>query len=865
MDDLKYKTKKTIVNKYKLVYIPLFIGLFSIIIVSIISYNSSKNLLIRQMKEDVIILANQIAIQIDGNSDSLEHVNHMIEEKIEIIGKVVTMNQKDLSSDVLKKIAKDLNVDEISWYSPDGKIIYSNIDAYLGWQTIKGHPVENFRISDKNKFLNEEIRIDTLSGNYSKFGYIRNNDGTFMQIGLSADKIYNLTEKFNYQNLIEKLAQRENISRVTFVDKDLKTLADSNVDAVGISYDINKEQEMQEALNGKTSMKDLYYKGTDAEPLTIYTPVAKNGEITNVLVITFSTEKFFDSIYMLAIKSSIIAIIILSIIYWIQNRNVIKPVNELNQYINEIDIEKNIKYRLALRETDTFFGLALSINNILDKAESYFYLLKEQQEELKSSNEEIFETYEKLAASDEELRAQYEEIQAYTVDLENLKQELEYIAYHDSLTNLPNRRYFMDELEKQTLANKYGAVMLLDLDNFKSINDTLGHDYGDMVLIKIAEKLERLKSEKVFISRFGGDEFFILIEDENDVIIIENYAEKIINIIRNKLIINTDEIYISCSMGITLYPFDSNDANELILNADTAMYRVKAALKNNYMFFNSEMTKRLHEHTKIEKILRESIKKQELKLLYQPQISVSTGKIIGFEALLRFKNHNISPAQFIPVAEETGLIIEIGRWVTKEAINQIAAWQKNGFDIKPVSINFSPKQLHDSNYIEFLGNTLKEMNVEAKYIDIEITESIFLEKTSETMDFINGLKALGSKIALDDFGTGYSSLNYLTFLPVDILKLDKSLNDKFLELENIKVIESLISLAHSLNLKVVAEGIEYVPQYECLKKVGCDYIQGYLFSKPLDVDQIEEIYNDDFIDKIHLSLGANPLQKPEKF
>ncbi|NMM63988.1 EAL domain-containing protein [Clostridium sp. P21] len=675
---------------------------------------------------------------------------------------------------------------------------------------------------------------------------------------------------------------------------------------------------------------------------------------------------------MLAIKSSIIAIIMILLLLWVKNRNIIKPVNRLNKSINGIDIERHLGYRLPLTESDTFFGVASSINNILDKTSSYFYELKENQEKLQSSNEEISATYQQLAASEEELRAQYDEIQSYTEKLESLRQKYEiaiegtnsavwefdmedeniyflegfkniigratkekeniyttlkkflslkdeeklikeivkyirgekeeihiqvkitdifgnlkwllirgkgifdsnndiklingivlditsmkgqeeyisHIAYHDPLTGLPNRRKLMQKLEEDIVESNYGAVMLLDLDNFKGINDTLGHLYGDKVLKKIAEELENIKDEKVFVSRFGGDEFFILVQGEKDIDVIENYAKQIMNIFKNKIIIEGEETYLSCSMGITLYPFHSNEVSQLLMNADMAMYKVKNLGKNNYMFFKEEMTEKLQEKMKIEGILRNALKKEELKLLYQPQVCTFTGKIVGFEALLRLKNKHISPGQFIPVAEETGLIVEIGRWVTKESINQISKWKKKGLDIKPISINFSPKQLNDLNYIKFLENTLKEANVEAKYIEIEITESIFLEEKEKNIAFINKLKSLGIQILLDDFGTGYSSLNYLTFLPVDKIKLDKSLNDKFLEFENVKVIDSLIFLAKSLNLEVIAEGIEDVVQYKRLKAAGCHYIQGYLFSKPLEVEDAEKIYDDNFLDKI---------------
>lgn len=850
INNSKYQMKNTIVNKYKLIYMPLFIGLLTILTISTISYYTSKNLMLEQMKQNGVSLAKQTILQVEENTVLLEMVNKMIEEKIRVVGKVVMMNQKNLSNDLLKEIANDLDVDEIYWYSPEGTIIYSNIDAYLGWKALKGHPVENFRISGKNELM-EGIRKDTESDNYNKYGYLRNADGAFIQIGIRANEVEKLTRKFNYQTLVEKLAQGENIVHVFCVDKNLKTIADSNIKDVGIVYDKDKEKEMQRALKGKIPTKDSYYEKVDTKALTIYVPVAQNGEISNVLVLSLSTEKVYHSIYMLSIRSSIIAVIMIMMLLWVKNKNIIKPVKRLDQYINQIDIEKNIKYRLPLVKGDTFFGIASSINDILDKTSSYFYQLKEHQEELEASNEEISATYQQLAASDEELRAQYDEIQNYTEKLEDLKGKLEHIAYHDSLTNLPNRRKFIEKLEEEISENKFGAVILLDLDNFKGINDTLGHSYGDKVLKKVAEELEYIKDEKMFVSRFGGDEFFVLIEGEKDIALIKNYAKQIINIFKNKLTIEGQETYITCSIGITMYPFDSHEVSQLLMNADMAMYKVKNAGKNNYMFFNEEMTEKLQEKIKVEWILREAIKKDELKLLYQPQVCTFTGRVVGFEALLRLKNSPISPGRFIPVAEETGIIIGIGRWVTQEAINQIATWKKKGLAIKPISINFSAKQLNDLNYIEFLENTLKEMDVEAKYIDVEITESIFLERKEETIVFINKLKALGVKIALDDFGTGYSSLSYLTFLPVDKIKLDKSLNDKFLQLEDVKVMDSLVSLANSLNLEVVAEGIEDVAQYERLKVAGCNYIQGYLFSKPLEAEEAEKIYHDNFLDKIY--------------
>ena len=320
-------------------------------------------MLLAQVKQDGITLAKQTVLQVKENAVSLEVVNNLIEEKIRVVAKATMTNEKALSNDLLKRIAKDSGVGEINYYSPKGEIIYSTVDAYVAWKPSKDHPVEKFRISGKNEYM-EQIRKDTESNNYNKYGYLRNTNGTFIQVGIKANEVETLTRKFSYQTLVETLSQGENIVNVFFADKNLKTIADSNIEDVGIVYDMDSQQEMQEALKGNTSTKDWYYKKTDTKTLAIYVPVVINGEISNVLVLSLSTEKVYSSIYMISINSYLIAIIMLFMLFWVQNKNVIKPVNLLDQHIDKIDIEKNIDYRLPLVKNDTFFGVVSSINSI---------------------------------------------------------------------------------------------------------------------------------------------------------------------------------------------------------------------------------------------------------------------------------------------------------------------------------------------------------------------------------------------------------------------------------------------------------------------------------------------------------------------
>lgn len=429
---------------------------------------------------------------------------------------------------------------------------------------------------------------------------------------------------------------------------------------------------------------------------------------------------------------------------------------------------------------------------------------------------------------EQEIRAQ----KAYT----------EHFAYHDSLTNLPNRRKFMEGFEHALTNNKTGAMLLLDLDNFKTINDTLGHGFGDQVLIYIAEELKQIEDESMFISRFGGDEFQILIIDKNKV-----EVEGIINKIFVKLSkihkISGHKVDVSFSMGISLFPEDSNNVSRLLMNADLAMYSIKNSEKNNYRFFDLDLSKNMERKQIVEDTLKNAINQNGFEVVYQPKVECIEGEIIGFEALLRLKDSDISPGEFIPIAEENKCIIKIGRIVTALVIEQLADWKKSRVNLKPISINFSAAQIYDLTYFDYLINMLNLYSISPEFIEIEITENVFIDNRERTLELLREFRKVGIKISIDDFGTGYSSLSYLTFLPINILKLDKSIIEKFLELESLEVMSSLIALAHSLGLEVVAEGVETREQVKQLSDIRCDYIQGFYFSKPIKAEEVVKIYS----------------------
>ena len=474
---------------------------------------------------------------------------------------------------------------------------------------------------------------------------------------------------------------------------------------------------------------------------------------------------------------------------------------DMDIQIKNIDISESGLNKLTMSKENPFSAIADSVNDLLERVNKYV-------EKIKTQNEHIH-----------------------------------FLAHNDIMTKLPNRIRFNGKLQEVINSGAKGGVILIDIDDFKGINDSMGHMYGDKVISTVAQRLTEISDKLTFVSRFGGDEFLILYEFEEDMHDLVSYILNIFVAMEKEFEIEQNKIKIEISVGVSVFPKDSSDVDELMMYADIAMYTVKNSGKNNYAFFNIPMAQNLKRNMEIKKILSEAIESEAFKILYQPQVELKTGEIVGFEALVRLKNHNISPGEFIPVAEENGTIIPIGRLVTKMAIEQMKTWIDKGLKPKPVAINFSAVQIHDIGYKSYLMSLLKENEIDPQMITIEITEGIFLEHKDTTIYLLKELRSHGIKIAIDDFGTGFSSLSYLTTLPIDCIKFDRMLSMKFLEVEDISVIKSLISLSHGLDLKVVAEGIEDLKQVEKLKDGNCDTIQGYYFSKPLEAKDAEAIYN----------------------
>ncbi len=432
------------------------------------------------------------------------------------------------------------------------------------------------------------------------------------------------------------------------------------------------------------------------------------------------------------------------------------------------------------------------------------------------------------------------------------QEQLRFLAEHDMLTELPNRQVLLERI-RQSLArarrrDRMVAVLFMDLDQFKYINDSLGHEVGDELLVQIARRLQAHVREGDTVARFGGDEFVIVADDAGSPDEISAIADKLLKALAPTFKFNGMEFYVTASIGISVFPGDGPDSETLLRNADNAMYRAKESGRNAYRFYSGDMSARAFERLTLESSLRNALDREQFELFYQPQVRVRDRSVVGMEALLRWNHPEfgiVSPAEFIPLLEETGLILPVGNWVLQQACAQMRRWLDEGIVRGRMAVNISARQFTDAGFLHVVQRTLESCGLDAERLELEMTESIFLRESQATSDMLRALDELGVTLAIDDFGTGYSSLSYLKRFPIRTLKIDRSfIRDITEDADDEALSAAILAMAQRLDLRVVAEGVETEAQLQMLRTFGCELVQGYLFSRPLAAPEME-LYLDD--------------------
>ena len=591
--------------------------------------------------------------------------------------------------------------------------------------------------------------------------------------------------------------------------------------STGLTGQRELETQAFNCLNGADNAKD--YGHLKASSFKNIYGFCKLSDSNWLYLIKQQGTQYQQILATLPITMSVTLIIILMIAIWVSrilSAKYTEPIFTLRDNMTDAS-SGNLDVKCDVASDDEFGDLSRMFNSMMD-------IISNNYKELSASKAA-------LEVSEQELKKNYAHI--------------EQLAYHDGLTGLYNRVAFMkyayEIFHDASVGASKHAIFFIDLDNFKNINDTLGHDYGDLLLKDVSDRMLSCIASDDILARNGGDEFLILKNRFDTVDDLENFASQLVNVVHHPFILNDETAVVSMSVGIAVFPNNGLTVSELIKNADIAMYNAKNSGKNSYRFFDSYMEDDVNRKNDLADILSHVIDKNEIYLQYQPQVNVESGQVTGYEALMRIESELvgfISPAEFIPIAEETGIINILGEWALIEACNFNQVLIKSGFGPLRVSVNVSTTQLKDDHLIDIIKSIPEKTGMDLKHLEIEITESVLMNSFEHNLKLINQMKELGCSIALDDFGTGYSSFNYLTQIPIDTLKIDKSFIDGICSNEKDRCIaDSIIDLAHKMDISVVAEGVEDNEQLQILQDQFCDTLQGYLFSKPLNSTDFIEL------------------------
>jgi diguanylate cyclase (GGDEF)-like protein len=814
-------------------------------------YIRSKNRLIEFNKKEITLVTEEIAYEVENSKNSASYMENRMAQELRTasiaIQDSLPADYHDVSNDQLKRLAKKLMISHITLLAPAGddiigvkssdpKEINMSTKEWGYWYTSFRQLLSQQTITTKKgvtlpHFWSGPIEVASSNPNHiDKWGYYYDGSTNYIIDPYFRDRhVLDFEKRFGPTNVMNRFTENlEGVLELTVFNPKNFGKRNQNVYLNGNKYIKIKDQPIwygtytyRNTERDKKSIQEVLKTGKSQsylaeinhkKVLKTLVPIKEKNTPAYVIGVVYDYGLIEKELQQELIKHLLLSlpfIFIVLIISFIFSTSITRPIKHIMEHVNQI-AKGNFGKVLNTRRKDELGGLVANINHL-----SHF-------------------------------------LKTYVDDLKKSQEESEYHAYHDFLTGLPNRRYFKEQLNRRLIESKeksirHVAVLFMDIDRFKDINDTLGHSKGDQLIQLIANRIkECLPSANSFLTRQGGDEFVILFSDFTPEEV-KGITEKIMAYVQQPCYIDNDEVFVSISSGLSFYPEHSTNLDTLITYADVAMYASKRQGGSKVSIYHDSLNKKQAEKVHIETRLRKAIQKGDIDVYYQPKIEAKRNVITGVEALVRWNDAElgfVSPEAFIPIAEEAGLIQYLWEVVMKKACSQVSEWNKVSDEKMTLAVNFSPRQFQDPVVlVNEIKHFLSLHRFDPAWFEMEITESTLLMNAEETIKALHLLKKYGISISIDDFGTGYSSLSYLKKLPIDCLKIDRSfIQDIQEDYSNSEIAQAIISLSQSLKLEVIAEGVEEEYQKAFLMKNGCDHMQGYLFSKPLAAEDFEEAF-----------------------
>lgn len=739
-DTLNKQIKSTRVNK-KIVILPFLLIFIAYLLVTITSVNSRIEYYRDHLMEDSMEYAKSYAIGISKSAEARDTLNELLEERLLVASRSTVLLQGELDNDRLSEMAERYRVDVLYFYNPEGEILYSSNGEYIGWKASEGHPVHEF-MNNPLEFYAEEIRQDSESDQYFKYGYFQREDGSFVQVGIYAAEIYDFIGSFEMQQLLDEIKDAELVHSLYFIDESLEIVSSTSKDFIGASISnpdlvdaIRRSREYNSTV--EIDGEELYYG---------LVPIYIEDDKIGTLAVAQSTE-------------------------------------DMDLVIN--DAIRNGIYNL----TSVFIVIGIFAAYVLRK------------------NKQLVE-----------------------------------MAYYDSLTGLPNQEYLKEYIQEAIGEKKVEdkAILLVNTENFRHINMTYGYDFGDEILREIARRLKSVIGDRHVVTRFTSDRFVVFVEGRWNKGQLIDLAETITEVLDKPIENSRNRQYINSQIAIVESIRDYFDVDNLLREVSIALDHLPRESSVNYIFFSEDMGEKVSRWDAIENEIRDFVLNPDSKTIYleyQPKVELATGKISGFEALARMDSEElgrISPIEFIDVAEKRLIIAPLGYRLLEMAVRFAKGMDCQWCKDATIAVNISGIQLLRDDFVDRIKGIIGRYELEPERLELEITESILLDNYHVINEKLKVLRDIGIEVSLDDFGTGYSSLSRLGELNVGVIKIDryfiKKIDD---QTEDSHLTHDIISMAHKSDLKVVAEGVETVEQLEYLKKNDCDYMQGYLFSRPV--------------------------------